>query len=46
MMLALMFDPKFKILFIMSNYGGREKTIIATSMYDFEILLPRLTYVY
>jgi hypothetical protein len=25
---------------------GREETIITTSMYDFEILLPHLTYVY
>jgi hypothetical protein len=46
MMLALMFDPKFKDLFIMNNYVGREETIIATSMYDFETLLPHLTYVY
>jgi hypothetical protein len=40
MMLALMFDPKFKDLFILSNnYVGIENGTIARR-YDFETLIP------
>jgi hypothetical protein len=39
MMLALMFDPKFKDLFILSNYVRIEKNKISTIKYDYENLI-------
>jgi hypothetical protein len=40
MMLTLMFDPRFKDLFILSNYGKIKKITIATTRYNFETLIP------
>jgi hypothetical protein len=45
MMLALMFDPKFKDLLILNNCVGIKKPIIATR-YDFEILISFLCSTY
>ncbi len=42
MMLALMFDPKFKDLFIVNNYVRRDMATIATTRYDYETLMPLL----
>jgi hypothetical protein len=38
-MLALMFDPKFKDLFILSNYVGIGKNTILAIRYDSETLI-------
>ncbi len=40
MMLTLMFDPRFKDLFILSNYGKIKKITTATTRYNFETLIP------
>jgi len=45
-MLTLMFDPKFKDLFILSNYVRIEKITIATTRYNFETLIPLLCLTY
>jgi hypothetical protein len=45
MMLALMFDPRFKDLLILSNCVGIEKPTIATR-YDSEIIIPFLCSTY
>jgi hypothetical protein len=45
MMLALMFDPKFKDLSILSNYVRRDMATIATR-YDFETLMSLLCLTY
>jgi hypothetical protein len=45
-MLALMFDPKFKDLSIMSNYVGRDMATIVTARHDFETLIPLLCSIY
>lgn len=45
MILALMFDPRFKDLLILSNCVGIEKPTIATR-YDSEILIPFLCSTY
>ncbi len=45
MMLALMFDPIFKDLFILSNDVGIEKTTI-TTRYEFETLIHILCSTY
>ncbi len=42
--LALMLDPKFKDLFILSNYVGIEKITIVTIRYDFETPIPFCVY--
>jgi hypothetical protein len=45
-MLVIMFDPKFKDLFIVNNYVGKKKTIITTTKYDYETLIPFLCSTY
>jgi hypothetical protein len=44
-MLALMFDPNFKDLLVLSNCVGTEKPTIAMR-YDYEILIPHLCSTY
>jgi len=39
-MCALMFDFRFKNIFIMNNYVGIEKAIIATTRYNSKTLMP------
>jgi hypothetical protein len=39
MMLALMFDPKIKDLFILNNYVRIEKATIVATRYDFKTLI-------
>jgi hypothetical protein len=46
MMLALLFDPRFKDIFILNNYVGIEKGTIATSRYHFQFLIPLLCSTY
>jgi hypothetical protein len=46
MMLALMFDLRFKDLFIVSNYVRRNMAIIATTSYDSKTLMPLLCSTY
>jgi len=46
MMLPLMFDPKFKDLFIMNNYVGKYMAIIAVTRHDSETLIPFLCSIY
>jgi hypothetical protein len=40
MMLALMFDLRFKDLFILNNHVGIEKATIVAIRYDFKTLIP------
>ncbi len=42
MMLAIMFDPTFKDIFILSNYVRIGKITTATTRYNFETLIPLL----
>jgi hypothetical protein len=46
MMLALLFDLKFKDVFILNNYVGIEKGTIATTRHHFQILIPLLCSTY
>jgi hypothetical protein len=46
MMLVLMFDPRFKDLFILSNYVKIKKITTATTRYNFETLIPLLCLTY
>ncbi len=41
MMLVLMFDPKFKNIFVLNNYVKKENT--TTTSYDFELWIPLWT---
>ncbi len=43
MMLTLMLNPIFKDLSILNNYVGIKKTTIATTKYNSETLIPRLS---
>ncbi len=45
-MLVLMFDPRFKDLFIVNNYVRKNITIITTTTYDYETLIPFLCSTY
>jgi hypothetical protein len=45
-MLALMFDPRFKDLFILSSYVKIEKITTTTRRYNFETLIPLLCLAY
>jgi hypothetical protein len=45
-MLVLMFDPRFKDLFIVNNYMRKNITIITTTTYDYETLIPLLCSTY
>jgi hypothetical protein len=42
MMLILMFNPKFKDIYILNNYVGTKKATIVATRYDFEMLIPLL----
>jgi hypothetical protein len=46
MMLVLLFDPRFKDIFILNNYVGIEKGTLATTRYHFQILFPLLCSTY
>ncbi len=46
MILALMFDPKFKDLSIVNNYVRRDMATITTTRYDFETLMSLLCSTY
>jgi hypothetical protein len=46
MMWVLMFDFRFKNIFIMNNYVGIEKAIIATRRYNSKTLMPFLCSTY
>jgi hypothetical protein len=45
-MLALMFDPIFKELFIMNNYVGKDMATIATTRHNFETRISILCSTY
>jgi hypothetical protein len=46
MMWALMFDFRFKNVFILNNYVRIEKTIIPTTRYNSKTLMPFLCSIY
>jgi hypothetical protein len=41
-MLALMLDPRFKCIWLVANYYGREPTSALVKKYDVGLLLPLL----
>ncbi len=45
-MLIIMFDPRFKDLFIVNNYVGKNITIITTTKYDYGTMIPFLCSTY
>jgi len=46
MMLDLMFGPRLKDLYIMSNYVGRDMATIVATRYDFKTFIPLLCSTY